>query len=346
MRVLVVGAGPAGLASAIAAAERGAEVRVFEKRVGPLDKACGEGIMPQGTAWLVRHGVDLEEAGRPFVGIRYVEGERVMAGRFFGAAGRAVRRTVLSERLLVRARGLGVDIVRGAVVDNAGITPDGVWLDVAGERISGDLGVAADGLHGRVSGLLGAATPRSSSVARYGIRFHVERAPWTDHVEVHWSDHGEAYVTPVGDDEIGVAFLSSEKPLNVQRLLSRFPLLQEKLIGASMRSQSRGAGPLGKPVGRRRVGNFGLVGDSSGYVDACTGEGLSLAFVQASAWIECAMARRAWAYEWHHRRIIARYALATRAVLLLARFPQLRRPVFSSFERFPPLFRLALNMVT
>jgi flavin-dependent dehydrogenase len=45
---LLVGAGPAGLATSIGLARRGARVLVLEHRVPPLDTACGEGIMPAG----------------------------------------------------------------------------------------------------------------------------------------------------------------------------------------------------------------------------------------------------------------------------------------------------------
>ena len=47
---VVVGGGPAGLAFAIAAATRGLDVAVIERRAGPVDKACGEGVLPAGGA--------------------------------------------------------------------------------------------------------------------------------------------------------------------------------------------------------------------------------------------------------------------------------------------------------
>ena len=46
--VLVVGGGPAGLATAIAARLRGLEVDVLDRRSPPIDKPCGEGLMPSG----------------------------------------------------------------------------------------------------------------------------------------------------------------------------------------------------------------------------------------------------------------------------------------------------------
>lgn len=42
MDLLVVGAGPAGLATALHAARAGLDTAVWEQRAGIVDKACGE----------------------------------------------------------------------------------------------------------------------------------------------------------------------------------------------------------------------------------------------------------------------------------------------------------------
>ncbi len=346
-RVLIVGAGPSGLAAAIVAAQRGADAVVFEKRTGLLDKACGEGIMPPGVAWLRRHGVDLDGLGRPYRGIRYIEGSRTLEGPFFGAPGRAVRRLALSERMLDRATALGVRVERGATVEQTATTQDGVTLTLDGATVDGHVGVGADGLHSRVAQQLSGEKPRPPrGPVRFGARFHVRLAPWTDSVEVHWSDHGEAYVTPVSEAEVGIAFLTDERPLDASRLLALFPELARRIDGAPHSSTFRGAGPLRNPTRIRRRGYFGLVGDASGYVDACTGEGLSLGFASAESWVTHALAGRPWAYALSHRRLMARYAIATRAVLLLARSRRLRRMAFAACDRVPLAFRLAVGLAT
>src|SRR5262249_12736081 len=92
--LVVVGGGPVGLAAAIHAADRGLSAVVLERRTPPLDKACGEGLMPPGVAALGALGVVVPEHARaPFVGIRYVDGDTVAEARFADGPGWGVRRT-------------------------------------------------------------------------------------------------------------------------------------------------------------------------------------------------------------------------------------------------------------
>src|SRR5262245_20380725 len=91
--LLVIGGGPAGLAAAIAACRRGMSVTLMDSAVPPIDKACGEGIMPDGVAAANALGIDLREAGaRPFRGIRFCEEAQQVEADFPGGQGMALRR--------------------------------------------------------------------------------------------------------------------------------------------------------------------------------------------------------------------------------------------------------------
>ena len=81
--VFIVGGGPAGLAAAIAARERGFRVTVCDYVRPPIDKACGEGLMPDAVAALSRLGVRIGlDQAYPFRGIRFVEGRTVVEADF------------------------------------------------------------------------------------------------------------------------------------------------------------------------------------------------------------------------------------------------------------------------
>ena len=74
--VLIVGGGPAGLVAAIAARRKGFAVTVIDGAQPPIDKGCGEGLMPDAVSALARLGVALPiDRAMPFKGIRFVEGD-------------------------------------------------------------------------------------------------------------------------------------------------------------------------------------------------------------------------------------------------------------------------------
>src|SRR3954452_19362083 len=81
--LFVIGGGPAGLAAALAARRRGLVVTVADSCVPPIDKACGEGIMPDGLATARSLGLDLNlTLGHPFRGIRFCDRDSAVEAAF------------------------------------------------------------------------------------------------------------------------------------------------------------------------------------------------------------------------------------------------------------------------
>lgn len=352
--VAIVGAGPAGLAVAIGAAQRGLSTVVIDHQAGPIDKACGEGLMPLGMRHLAALGV-IDKLDRSRVstidGIRYVQEDGSIAEATLPAPrGLAIRRLALSEAMLSRAKEVGVELRMPCKVIRHERQTAGVDLETSEGAIRAKLLVAADGLRSpirRLSGLDGAP----QRLRRFGLRQHFRVSPWTSFVEVYLSDGIEAYVTGAGEGRVGVAFLWEEAradgPTTIRDFLRRFPELEARIGDAEIDSSQRGAGPLYQTARSRVADRLALVGDAAGYIDALTGEGMSLAFAGASALCEVlpealakgATARSLAAYDEASKRLFRHYALVVRSMLELTHRPRLRRVTVHALAHTPRLFR-------
>ncbi len=289
-----------------------------------------------------------------FEGIRYVQEDGSFAeGRLPAGGGLGIRRIALVEALARRAKEVGVELRHQSAVRAHRKVRDGVSVETEGEDIEAQILVAADGVASplrRAEGL--DAEPRGPR--RFGLRRHFRIAPWTNYVEVHLSPEAEAYVTPVGD-RVGVAFLWDDARfhgrVSIEGLTARFPALASRLEGAEFDSEPRGAGPLARSSRARTAERFALVGDAAGYVDAITGEGLSLAFSSAEALAlilpeaiaQGGTRRSLLPYEREYRRLYRRYACVTRAVLAVARHPACRRQIVKALSRQPRIFEHLLE---
>ena len=333
--VAIAGGGPAGLAAAIRAAQKGLRAVVLERAAGVPDKACGEGLMPAGVRELNLLGARVEVA-QPFRGIRYLQEGGAVEAIFRGdQTGLGIRRTVLAKALRDRAQEAGAEL-RHATVQSAQAKERHVEIATDAGPVEARLLIAADGLHSPLRRAAGLDLPGPPSLPRFGIRRHFQLAPWSDLVEVHWSAGVEAYVTPVGPRSVNVAFLSG-RGAGFDELLQHFPQLQALLQNAAPDSETRGAGPLLQRVRARRANRLALLGDAAGYVDAITGQGLSLAFAGAALLFESlpqdlsqdpapALLR----YDRALRTRWLRYALPAHALVALSRRPAMRRTLLKA----------------
>jgi len=341
--VAVVGGGPAGLAAALACRARGLSVACFERRRPPLDKACGEGLMPAALAALERLGVAPPARSRRFRGIRYRLGTLTAEADFpSGYHGLGVRRTELSAALVAAAERAGVELAWGTRVD--ALTATG--LATSRGEIAARYVVGADGLRSRVRRWAGLGRPAAAGRQRFGVVRHYRLAPWSDRVEVHFGDRAEAYVTPLAADETGVALLWDGTGGGFDALLARrLPAeLGARLAQAERIGGDRGAGPFRQRArGAVAGGRVALVGDAAGYVDALTGEGLAVAFACALALGEALAADDLAAYARARRRIVRRPEALTRLALVLARRPALARRGVAALARDPELFSRLLG---
>jgi flavin-dependent dehydrogenase len=333
--LVVAGGGPAGLATALYGVRAGLDVVVVERRRGPIDKACGEGLMPHAVGQLERLGVNAH--GKPFRGISYTDGDRHINAPFRSGTGRGVRRTALHAALLDAATAAGVRFVHAEI---PGVAQDATSVRV-GELRARYL-AAADGLHSPIRRSLGLAQPCDGR-RRWGIRRHVQIAPWSDYVEVHWAPGAEAYVTPVANDCVGIAILTSRRQ-GFDGHLDEFPTLKDRVHGCT-HGPDRAAGPLRQKVRRRTAGRVLLVGDAAGYVDALTGEGLGLAFGAAELLVGCVVADRPGDYERQWLQMSRRYRLLTAALLQASAYAPLRSRIVPAAATLPKVFAGIVNLL-
>ena len=331
--IFVIGGGPAGLAAALAARQRGFSVTVADSLAPPIDKPCGEGLMPDGIVALQRLGVTMSTVqGYRFRGIRFVSSGLSTEAVFPYGTALGVRRTDLHRVLVEHAQAAGVRLLWRAVV--AGLQRDSVLVN--NESVRTRWIVGADGGSSRLRNWAGLDLHLRKE-QRYAFRRHYRVAPWSDFMELHWGPNCQLYVTPVGPAELCVALIARNPGLRLDHALPAFPELAARLANAEHGSVERGAISVTRKLAQVCTGNIALVGDASGGVDAITGEGLCLAFRQADLLADCLVSADLARYQREHRALARRPALMATLMLLLEH-RRLRDRVMQIFEKKPKLF--------
>jgi flavin-dependent dehydrogenase len=329
--VFVIGGGPAGLAAAIAARRKGLAVTLADGARPPIDKACGEGLMPDGLAALRSLGLEWDRPpGLSFRGIRFVDQGVSFEAPFPEGHALGVRRTVLHSAMVEAAAAAGVRMLWNTPVSMADQTIPARWI------------VGADGFHSCVRRWAGlAAKPPVNQ--RYGFRIHYRIAPWSDYMELHWGAGCQIYVTPIDPEEVCVALISRNPRLRLDDALAQFPRLAARLAYAPRTTAERGSVTANRSLPRVYRGNVALIGDASGSVDAITGEGLCLSFHQAIALADSLAAGDLASYQGAHRRLARRPTLMSKLMLAMDRRAWLRQPAFRAMAFEPRIFQTLLS---
>jgi flavin-dependent dehydrogenase len=347
MDVAVLGGGPAGLAAALALRQHGCSVTVYDAQQPPIEKVCGEGLMPEAVRMLAEWDVPLgSEDGVAFAGISFCDHASAAHGAFSNGHGLGVRRTRLHNRMAERAAEAGVELHWGSSVR---ALPDGGFA-AAGAPIRSDFFVIADGLCSTLAPAAGFREQRRQST-RYASRQRFRCAPhsaaWTGSVEVHWGKREQLYITPIDADEVSIALLTSTRGRRLRDALPDFPAVARRLAGAACTSAVRGAVTKTRTLRQVLRGNVAVLGDASGSIDAITGEGLLSAFRQARALADALAAGKPGRYVAAHRSIARNPRRMARLLLLLDRHPQLRtqciRVLAAQPETFAALLRVHLG---
>jgi flavin-dependent dehydrogenase len=332
--VFIIGGGPAGLAAAIAARQQGLQVTVADGAEPPVDKACGEGLMPDTIGALLELGVAVDMAdGFPFRGIRFLNNSSQVDASFPIGSGLGVRRPVLHQKMIERAQELGVSLLWKAPV--TGFCSEGVVA--AGSVFPTKWIVGADGIRSRVR-RWAALDEYTRQESRYAFRRHYYVEPWSDCMEIYWSRDTQAYVTPVGNREVCVVLMSRNPGMRSSSIRDEFPQLANRLDSA--KEAGREQGSVTSTHGLRRVyrGRVALIGDASGSVDAVTGGGLCLSFHQALTLAEALKSNNLCRYQVAHRRFARRPTFMGRLMLMLGGHAGLQERAMRALASNPDLF--------
>ena len=300
---VVIGAGPAGSATATYLARAGFDVLLLDRARFPRPKPCAEYVSPGAVEALRRLGAlegILDEAPAQLRGMRVVglDGGG-FTGRFLRGMGLSIPRERLDLHIAAAAERAGARFLQGVTFESLALAPGGIAVrgrsDGLPFEVRSRIVVGADGLNTRVARQLGVA--RRSGPRRAALVAHALGV-------TGMSDVGEMHVGPVGyvglaplaggitnlalvvdltRDHIGTPVSSA-----FREHLARFPALRGRLKDLEILSPVRAVGPFGRTTRRAGAERALLVGDAADFYDPFTGEGVYAALVGAELAAEAA----------------------------------------------------------
>ncbi len=314
MKVLVVGAGPAGSTAAYHLASAGIDVTVLEKTRFPREKVCGDGLTPRAVREMQLMGLphDPADGWRRNQGLRLIAGGRRIEVPWpelgnFPNYGLIRTRLGFDEALAAHARAAGATILEGhsvttALTDDAGtvVGARASLVDDSGRKTGetadffADVVLAADGNSTRTAVSLGHAK-RDDRPMGVAYRTYFTSPRHNDDWMEGWlelsSPDGKAlpgygWVFGVGDgtSNVGLGILNSSKEfgkLDYRAVLRDWTAAMPAEWGFTPENQ---VGPIrgaALPMGFNRTPHYAaglmLLGDSGGMVSPFNGEGISYA---------------------------------------------------------------------
>lgn len=291
MRVLVVGAGPAGAAAAIGLARGGASVRLVERSAWPRAKTCGDGISPDGVRIAADLGIDLSDRYPLPAGTMSAPCRVAITSGWPDTTpwGAIVERSEFDDRLVRTAVAAGAvfeprTAVRELVPSASGVRVTGRVAGGADVHETADAVLLAEGATGGLAAALGLGSHRSRLVA---LRGYVRSARDLDPAfGLHFDPAvcpGYAWIFPVSQRYANVGILVDDRFSRAHDLrgvldawLRDSPFAREALGSEPVVERlAGGVIPTGRP--HRTRGAVFALGDAAGVADPFSAEGIAQA---------------------------------------------------------------------
>lgn len=288
---VVVGAGPAGSATALLLAHAGARVLMLDRASFPRDKPCSEYLSPESTRVLERLGPEVLAAVAAASPAR-LTGMRVVAPSGASVVGRftdfsyALPRTRFDTILRNAAEAAGVEVREGVKVEEL-VYDAGAVAGVMGrvtrsgsrDTYRAAVVVGADGLRSVVARRLGRV--HTTPPRRIAFTAHVRDVrDVTELGEMHVGRPGYVGFGPIGDGVTTVAlvvpFTQARRGARFFEELDRFPAVAGRFQARNLVRRVLATGPFAR-WSRRPVAKGGgalLVGDAADFFDPFTGQGI------------------------------------------------------------------------
>lgn len=353
--ILIIGAGPAGGACALAAARAGLRTAVAERAVFPRHKVCGDCLNP--GVWPVLESLGVAEEIRTLAHtvpaqVRFVSlpGREVRIPLPPGAE-RVITRKSMDAALLAAAGRAGAAIFESSPVTGIRRGPDGNWHVQAGEHaLTSRTLIAADGRNSTACRLLRLRSSVSGQNVRTGrmaIQCHLPCPPdRTDAVSLEWTPHGYCGLAPLADGLLNLCVVCQGKDLPAAKAdaISRY--------GISPDTAWHSIAPIGREAfpPAPLPGVF-LTGDTARVVEPFTGEGIFYAL--ATGQLAAEAARRhlvgvdgAAFYRTAHARLYRPRLWINRLAGFMVTRPRMAEMVLALSQKQPALLRWLTGKVT
>ncbi|OJW17879.1 MAG: hypothetical protein BGO49_30800 [Planctomycetales bacterium 71-10] len=348
---VVVGAGPAGSTAARELARRGLRALLVDRAHFPRPKVCGCCLNPRALATLDRAGLGALPASLgavPLAGLELAAGRR--RATLHHPLGVALSRDALDAALVDAAVAAGAEFLPRA---SATLAPGGIRLKVGdGSRdVRARFVVSATGLGDGLFPADDRATPSPRSKVGAGTILDAAPAGYAPgRIFMACGAGGYVGLVVLEDGRLDVA--AALDPAAVRAAGGPGALAARILAGTRLPdvpgladARWRGTPALSRSPGRVAEGTVFRVGDSAGYVEPFTGEGMAWALAGGEA-LAAILAEDPdpagrWARE--HRRIVRDRQFACRAVARVLRSPAMTSVMAAALEIRPGLARPLLS---